>query len=134
MSREHIETITNGLAAYNSGDREQFLDRFHPDLEWRDLDHAPDLPEHFAGLDGLRALMAQWDAAFDNFRGEYEECVDAGDSVVCVTIWRGEGKGSGLTMELRRGEVYDFENGLIVRVTVYADPAAAFAAAGLPAD
>ena len=134
MSRDNVEKLTSAFALYNSGDRDRVFDFYDPGIEWRDLDHAPDVPELTVGLDGLRALAAQWDAAFDNFRGEFEECVDAGDSVVCMTTWRGEGKGSGLTTELRRAEVYEFEDGLITRVTIHPDRAAAFAAAGLPAD
>ncbi len=133
MSHENIERVKGAIALYNSGDREQVWDYWAEDVEWRDLDHAPDVPELTVGIDGLRALAAQWDAAFDNFRAEVVECVDAGNSVVCVTIWRGEGKGSGLTTELHRADVYELEDGLIVRVTVHPDRAAAFAAAGLPA-
>jgi ketosteroid isomerase-like protein len=131
MSQENVDKVLAGFAQYNAGEREFLFDLYDPDVEWRDLDHAPDVPELTQGVAALRALAEQWDLAFDDFRAEVLECVDAGDSVLCVTCWRGEGKGSGLTTELHRAEVYEFEHGRITRVTVYPDRAAAFEAVGL---
>ena len=131
MSQENVDKVMRGFSLYNEGDREYFDEFFHPDVVWRDLDHAPDLPEVTRGIAELRALAKQWEQAFDGFRGEVRDCIDVEDSVLCVTCWRGEGKGSGLTMELNRAEVWEFENGKIIRVTVYPDKAAALEAVGL---
>jgi ketosteroid isomerase-like protein len=128
----NVAKLLDGFSRYSAGERDFIADLYAADVEWRDLDHAPDVPELTQGIDALRALADQWDAAFDDFRAEVLECVDVGDSVLCVTCWRGEGKGSGMTTELHRAEIYEFEDGRIARVTVYPDRAAAFAAAGLP--
>ena len=131
MSQENVDKVMGGFALYNAGERDFILDLYAPDLEWIDLDHAPDVPERTYGATALLGLAKQWDDAFDDFRAEVEECRDLGNSVLCMTCWRGEGKGSGMTTELHRAEIYEFEDAKIVRVTVYPDRHAAFEAAGL---
>ena len=131
MSQENVDKVMRGFSLYNEGNRDVLYDLVDLDVVWRDLGHAPDLPEVTRGIAALRALTEQWDQAFDDFRAEVQECIDVEDSVLCVTCWRGEGKGSGLTMELNRAEVWEFENGKIIRVTVYPDKAAALEAVGL---
>ena len=131
MSQENVDKVMGGFALYNAGERDFVIDLYAPDIEWIDLDHAPDVPERLHGVTAIRALMEQWDDAFDDFRAEVEECRDLGASVLCVTCWRGEGKGSGMTTELHRAEIYEFEDDRIVRVTVYPDRDAAVDAAGL---
>jgi hypothetical protein len=65
----------------------------------------------------------------DEFTATIEECVDAGDCAVSVTHWRAKGKGSGLALDLRAAEVYEFRRGRIIRVTQgYAGRAAALQA------
>jgi ketosteroid isomerase-like protein len=132
MSQENVDKLMEGFSRFSAGERDFIFDLYDPDVEWRDLDHAPDVPELTRGLAALRVLAEQWDSAFDDFRAEVRECVDVGDRVLCVVRWRGEGKGSGLTTELNRAEVYEFEHGKIVRVTVYPDRTAACKAVGLP--
>jgi ketosteroid isomerase-like protein len=76
--------------------------------------------------------MTQWLTAFDEFTMELEEYVDARDSVVCVTHSHGKGTASGLSIDLRAAEVYEFEDAQITRVTWgYADKRAALQAVGL---
>ncbi len=131
MSQENVDKVKGGIASYSAGERDFILDLYAPDLEWIDLNHAPDVPERLHGATALLGLTQQWDDAFDDFRAEVKECRDLGDSVLCVTCWRGEGKGSGLTTELHRAEIYELDDGKIVGVTVYPDKEAALEAAGL---
>jgi hypothetical protein len=132
MSQENVEIVRRANRAFNSGDREGALADYHPDVEWRDLDHAPDTPECVRGVAALRGLMDQWDEPFEEFRAEIEEYIDAGDCVVAVTHWRGKGKGSGLIVDQHTADVFEFADGKIVRVTLaYSDKSAALKAVGL---
>jgi len=86
MSQENVEIVIHGFSLYNSGDREAVLDLYDANIEWRDLDHAPDVPERFVGIEGLRELVATWDAAFDDLRrAEVYEL--EGGKIVRVTIY-----------------------------------------------
>jgi ketosteroid isomerase-like protein len=128
---QNVEVVKRSNAAINSGEYDRALDALHPDVEWRDFMHAPDAPECVRGVPAVRALMSQWLTAFDEFTMEIGEYIDAGDSVVCVTHSHGKGKASGLEIDLHAAEVYEFEDGQIVRVTWgYADKSAALQAVG----
>jgi ketosteroid isomerase-like protein len=94
--------------------------------------HAPDVPECVRGAPAVRALFQRWLTAFDEFTMEIKEYVDAGDSVVCVTHSHAKGKASGLEIDMHAAEVYEFEDGQIVRATLgYPDRGAALETVGL---
>jgi ketosteroid isomerase-like protein len=132
MSRENVETLRRIITSFNGGDHDGALADFHPDVEWRDLMHAPDVPERVSGVRAIRAIWDQWEEAFDEFSLEVEEYVEVGDCVVTVDHWRAQGKGSGLALDLRTADVYEFKDRHIIRVTQgYPDKAAALAAVGL---
>jgi ketosteroid isomerase-like protein len=118
-------------AAFNRRDRDAAFD-LHPDVEWRDLQHAPDLPECIHGRSAVLVLWDQWEDVFDEFTAEIEEYIDAGNCVLAVAHWRAKGKGSGLAIDLRSVDVFEFADGKIVRATVgYTDKDAALKAVGL---
>jgi ketosteroid isomerase-like protein len=54
MSHENVEIVRRGTALLNAGDWETAFALYHPDAEYRDLQHAPDMPEVFHGHAGLR--------------------------------------------------------------------------------
>lgn len=129
MSHENIEVARHYNALFNSGDREELFDYLQPDVEWCDLMHAPDAPELVRGVAAVREIVAQWDAAFDEFAAEVGEFIDAGDCVVTVTHWRGNGKSSGLAIDLHVAEVAEFSDGKVARITLgYPSKAAALEA------
>jgi ketosteroid isomerase-like protein len=132
VSRENVEIVRLMNAAFNCRDRDALVSYYHPDVELRDLQHAPDAPELLIGLDAIRGYWDQWDAAFDDFTAEIEECLDAGAYVVMTTHWRGKGRDSGLEIDLRAVEVAEFADGKITRLTSgYSDKAEALEAVGL---
>ena len=132
MSRENVETLRRSNASFNRRDRAGVYAEFHPHVEWRDLQHPPDSPERLHGIPPLLAVWDQWEDAFDEFTAEIEEYIDAGDYVLALTHWRATGKDSGLAIDLRTVDVYEFADGKIVRATVgYADKDAALANLGL---
>jgi ketosteroid isomerase-like protein len=132
MSAKNVEIMRRSNAAFNRRDRDAAFADFHPDVEWRDLQHGPDTPECIHGRSAVGALWDRWEEVFDDFTAEVEEYIDAGESVVTVTRWRVTGKGSALAIEQHGVEVYEFADGRIVRATHgYADRAAALKAVGL---
>jgi ketosteroid isomerase-like protein len=132
VSQENVEIVRRLNAAFNSGDRGAALAYCHPDVDWRDLQHAPDAPERLRGLDAVFAYMDQWEDAFDDFTAEVEEYIDAGACVLTVTHWRAKGKDSGLAIDLHTVDVVEFEGGKIVRITLgYATKDEALKAVGL---
>jgi ketosteroid isomerase-like protein len=132
VSRENVEIVRRMNAAFNRRDRDALLAYYHPDVELRDLQHAPDAPERLIGVDAIRAYWAQWDDAFDDFTAEIEDYLDAGRYVLTTTRWRGRGKDSGLEIDLRAVEVVELADGKIARLTSgYSNRAEALKAVGL---
>jgi uncharacterized protein len=132
MSQANVDTVKRSNAALNRGDYDGAVDAYHPDVDFRDFMHAPDVPEYVRGVSAVRALLMRWLTAFDEFTMEIEEYIDAGDSVVCVTHSHAMGKASGLEIDMHAAEVYEFDDGQIVRATFgYPDKGAALKAVGL---
>jgi ketosteroid isomerase-like protein len=132
MSQENVEIVRRSNTAFNSGDHDGALADYDLDVELRDLQHAPDTPERVYGIAAVRGLMDEWDSAFDDFTAEIEDYIDGGVLVVTVTHWHAKGKGSGIALDLRTADVFEFADRKIVRVTIgYSDKNAALKAAGL---
>src|SRR5947208_13541312 len=132
MSQENVEVVRRIDAAFNRGDRDAVFAYYHPEVEWRDLQHAPDAPERLRGVDAVGAYLDQWEDAFDDVTAEIEEYTDAGACVLTATHWRAKGKDSGLEIDLHTVDVVEFADSKIVRITIgYADRDQALKAVGL---
>jgi ketosteroid isomerase-like protein len=132
VSQENVETLRRSIAAFNRRDRDGTFADYHPDVELRDLMNAPDTPELIRGISALRASWDTWEEVFDDFTIEIDEYVGVGNCVLAVTHWRGKSKDSGLSIDQKTVDVYEFADGKIVRVTLsYVDMDAALKAVRL---
>jgi ketosteroid isomerase-like protein len=100
VSQENVEVVRNFMASPNAGDWDAMFAWFAPDVQLRDLAHAPDVPEVLNWPEEIRRVMAGWIETYDEFRTEVYEYVDAGAWVICDTRWYGKGKGKGSGMEI----------------------------------
>jgi ketosteroid isomerase-like protein len=132
MSRENIEVIRAFMASPNAGDWDSMFAWFAPDVELRDLAHAPDVPEVLRGPEAIRRVVAGWIETYDEFRTEVYEYVDADPWVICDTRWYGKGKGSGMEIDQRVADAYEVKDGKIARAIMSnPDVATALEAVGL---
>ena len=69
--------------------------------------------------------------AFEGARIEFEEFIDAGESVVVIGVLRGVGQGSGMEIGHRQGYVWTIHDGKAVRFEWFNDPATALRSVGL---
>jgi ketosteroid isomerase-like protein len=131
MSKENIEVVRAFMASPNAGDWASMFAWFAPDVELRDLAHAPDVPEVLRGTETIRRVVAGWIETYDEFRTEVFEYVDADPWVICDTRWYGTGKGSGMAIEQRVADAYEVRDGKIVRALMSSpDVATALQAVG----
>jgi ketosteroid isomerase-like protein len=131
VSRENVEILRRANAAFNRGDVDEALSHYDPDVVWRDLAHPPDSSEYVRGIPALREIWEGWKAS-GTLKANVEEYIDADDAVVCVTSWSLLGAGSGLVIDTTYAEVYEFEEGIVVRATVgYPTRRAALKAVGI---
>jgi ketosteroid isomerase-like protein len=132
MSQENVEVARRANALFGAGDMEALIGLYHPDAEWRDLQHGPDTPEAVHGRAAIFALWTQWLETFDDFTVEIYEYIDAHPWVICPTRWSGTGRQSGATIDLRTADAYEFREGKVVRAVLsYPDVETALKAVGL---
>ena len=132
MSQENVEVVQRANAAFNRGDDEAFAAYLHANVEFCDHAHAADAPETITGAQALLAVLSAWRESFDDFQADIRECIEAGDHVVCVTRWTGKGKASGVAVDNLQVDVYELQEGKIVRATLaYPDKPTALEAVGL---
>jgi ketosteroid isomerase-like protein len=101
-----------------------------PDAEWIMPTQAGFRPV-YRGRDGFIEFMRTWTEDFD-FSIGLERVIDVGGNrVVGVFHQRAIGKASGVPVELHTGLVYELEDGRIIRMRNFLDPAEALEAAGV---
>jgi ketosteroid isomerase-like protein len=114
MSQQNVEIVQRWIASLNAADVEALSTLVHPDIEWRDQMHAPDVPEVVHGIAALEQLAAQWEAAYDSLTVEVLDYLDAHPWVICVSRWEAQTK-DGLAVEVRSVDAYQVEDGRIKR-------------------
>ncbi len=132
MSQENVEIVRRGTVLVNAGDWDALFELYHPDVEFRDLQHVPDMPEMLRGRDAVRLVVANWTEVYDEFGAEVYEYVDAHPWVICDTRWHGKAKGSDVPIDIHVADAYEIKDGKVVRVIMsYPDVATALKAVGL---
>ena len=94
--------------------------------------NAPDQSSAVKGRGAIHEVVNLWTAAFDEFRADIEEYIDKGDVVICTVHYRGQGRGSGASVDVHQYDVFELREGQIVRATLgFRSEAEALEAAGL---
>ena len=114
---DNIEIAKRANAAFNSGDVDAFMEFIAPDAEMTDLANAPDQRRATKGRDAIREAWILWSDAFDELRAEVEEYTAVGDFVICHSHWVGQGKGSGISVDLHQFDVFEYRDGVCVSAT-----------------
>ena len=91
---------------------------FASDAEFVDFANAPDQQQAIKGTDAIRETWGRWMEPFDELSAEVEEYSSAGDFVLCATHWVARGKESGMSIDLRQFDLYEFRQGKVVSATL----------------
>ena len=137
MSEENVEIVRQAHVAFQDGfSRGNPLAAFDaglvsPEFEWLVAADTPGLSRVYRGREEWTEFLDTWTGDFE-WTLELEELIDAGDGqVVVISLQRATGKASGVPVELRMGGVWTVENGQVIRVENFLEPAEALRAAGL---
>ena len=137
MSQENVEIVRQGIDEFQAG-----LARGNPgvifdsgivapDAEWIPAPNTPGLRPVYRGREGFVEFMGTWTEDFE-WSIDLERVIDAGDDrVVAMFHQHATGKGSGATVELHMALLYELENGRVIRMRNFLNPAEALEAAGL---
>jgi ketosteroid isomerase-like protein len=142
VSRENVEICRRGFEAFEAGwargDPGGFFDTeaIAPDAEW--IPPAPTPPgtrSVYRGREEFVEFIRTWTEDFGGWSVQLERLIDAGgDRVVGLFHHRSRGKRSGVPVELHMALVYQVEDGRVIRIWNFIDPAEALAAVGLAED
>jgi ketosteroid isomerase-like protein len=129
MSLENVEIVRRSTEALISGDAEAALAPYHPDV----VVDARVRPEGsvYHGREGVVEAMRVWIGAWEDWKIEMSEYLDAGDKVVAIGRESGRGKASGLVIDQVVYLVLTLEDGQIVRWQGLLERDQALEAAGL---
>jgi uncharacterized protein len=131
MSAENIDTLREGLEAFNSRDIERIVGFLHPDFE---ADVPPALstePDTYRGHEGARRYFESFWDTMDDIRFRPQRFWDAGESVVVAMRLTAQGRRTAIAVEQRFAQVWTFRDGKASRARTYGSDAEALEAAGL---
>ena len=137
MSEQNVEIVRRMLEAWRLGaERDDPAAVFESgtvaaDLEWIPSRGFPG-PRSYRSREGVVEYFRTWTEGFDGWSFEIERLIEApGDRVVALVHQTATGKGSGASVEMDTGFVYELEAGQVIRIRNYLDLAEALEAAGL---
>src|SRR3954453_12826567 len=135
MSQANVQIVRTLLRAWERGDfsSSEWAD---PDIEFVAQGLTDGLlpgARHGEGtLRGVEAMQRSWReflSAWDDFKAEPEEIIDAGEQVLVLARLGGRGSGSGAPAEGLRGAcLFTLREGKVVRLALYTDRAEALEA------
>ena len=118
MSEENVETAKRANAALNREDFDGLVQVFAADAVLQDLQNAPDQPVTVEGVQAIRQSLSLWADAFDELRIDIEEYIDGPNAVICAAHWQGQGKTSGISIDVHQFDLYEFREGRVIRAVL----------------
>jgi ketosteroid isomerase-like protein len=130
MSEQNVEIVRDQFAAVNERDFPRAMSHYAEDVE---LTIDPDAfleGGAFKGREAVGQWFGNWFGTFEpGYRFEIEETRDLGDRVYLDASHQGRGRASGVEVHGQTGYLYTLRDAKIIRVELYATPAAALEAA-----
>ncbi len=131
MSQENVEVVRRCYVLMNNRDMSGLEKVADPEAVL-DLSRNVFNPGIYLGHDGIRQFNARSEEVWEEFEMRPEEFIDGGDTVVTAVSIFGRGHGSGVPVEMRLFNIWEFREGKVMRMTGgYRDRAEALEAAGL---
>ena len=131
---EHVEIVKRVIDAFNRRDVDGILACVNPDLEW-----FPAMPVTFGGdavrgRTGIEDYIREVSDTWEEYRVQGQDFRDIGeDRVLVLSRVEGRGAGSGGLVDTAMGQIFDFRDRKISRVSTYLDHGQALEAVGLRA-
>jgi ketosteroid isomerase-like protein len=130
MSKKNVQLLRRCTELLNVGDWDALLELYDPDVqvELRDLQRPPDVPDVLHGREAVRRVVAHWTAPYDEFGAEIHDYIDAEPWVICDTRSHAQDGSESTREDVHFADAYEVRDGRIVRAILgYADVAQAVA-------
>src|SRR3954466_15300119 len=130
MSQENVDRLRGAYEGLNRGAAD--LDLLAPNFELHQASSIIDPAGVFHGPGAILDVVAELEEAFENFRAEAEQLIEApGGEIVVLVRASGRGRGSGAERDNHFAHVWTFRGAKAVRMVVYEEQAEALEAVGL---
>jgi ketosteroid isomerase-like protein len=128
MSEENVELVRRGLESADA-----FWAMLDEYVVWdlRNWHVTPGIDTVVVGRDAVIQASRRYWGAWEDYRVEAEEVLDAGQSVVLISREVGRGKGSGVPVARQNPQLWTFREGRVIRWESFETRAEALEAAGL---
>ena len=135
MSQETVEIVRRIDHAWMAGDFETVLSTYDRDIR---LNPDPEawwvgVEDDYLGPDGVRRYLRAVYEAFEDYRPEVEQIIDAGEGrVLTLAVEHGRGRGSGAEVQAAKtAHLWTLRDGKAVRLDLFLDRERALEAVGL---
>jgi ketosteroid isomerase-like protein len=133
VSAANVDLVRRIYDALLQDDLDTALGFMDDEIEYLNPDYAVE-PGRRHGHAGIRANVENMRAAFDYWRFQPEEFIDAGNQVVVVGTFRARGRDSGLEIERRQSRLWTIRDRKVVRYQWFDAPDEALHASGRGAE
>jgi uncharacterized protein len=133
MSKENVEIVRRGYELFAVGDLEGVTALFSADADLADaggLGVAGTAAGRRQGPEGFLRATEEVLEAFEDYRVEPQEFIEAGEAVVVPVRISGRGRASGAEQEVRVAHLWMLRDGKAIRGDVYRTVEQALEAAG----
>jgi uncharacterized protein len=133
MSEQDISIVRRIFESWGSNDPDAALELLDDEIEWHPAQDEPETAT-VHGKEELQGMLLKWMTAFDNFRAEPLEYIDAGGAVVIPLRVIGNLRGSGAEVANDETMVFWVQGGKVVEVREYRTKDEALGVAGMGPD
>ena len=131
MPPEDVELVKSAFETWNRGEIDAFVDCTSEDVAWLEVSGRPEggATERIGRerlREGLKSLFDAW----ESYYVDVERIEEAGDRILAIVREVARGRASGVEIDGRWGYLITVENGEMVRIEAYRDPAMALQMAG----
>jgi ketosteroid isomerase-like protein len=134
MSQENVEIVRRGYERYAAGDFEGVADLIADEAMLRDaggLGIADSAAGSRFGPEGFLRATAEAREAFEDYLVEPEEFIDAGNAVIVPVRISGQGRGSGVKLDMYLVHLWVLQDGKAIRNEIHRTVSEALEAVGL---
>jgi uncharacterized protein len=126
-----VELLREVYDHWGRGDWAYLPSVYADDFEWGYSADFPGIAGVYRDTETPNPRLRAWLDGWEHWTCQVEEYLEAGETVVALTRYRGRGKGSGVEVDVEGAHVWQMRDGQAVRLEIFADRPAALASVGL---
>jgi uncharacterized protein len=119
-SKDNVEVMRTGLAAFGEGGVQALLPYIHPEFEMTTPPNLAAEPDTYRGHDGMRRYFDSFYDAMDEVSFDARELIPAGDAVVIPMTLRARGRTTAIETEQEVVTTWWLRDGKAIRVDIFA--------------